>query len=162
DFADMDARLVILDCDGVLVDSEVLSNDVLAEELTAAGLPTTSSESRDAYQGMLLADIAAHAQRQLGRALPSDWQTRFERRRDAAFVLGLRAVPGAEAAVRRLHAAGLRTCVASQGKPEKVRLTLGLTGLIGLFDGDALFSAYSVARGKPHPDLFLHAATRMG
>jgi HAD superfamily hydrolase (TIGR01509 family) len=158
----MDHALVILDCDGVLVDSEVLSNEVLARELSAAGLPTTTSESRRAYQGMLLADIAAAAEEQLGRPLPPGWQDRYERERDAAFARGLRAVPGVEAALGRLRDAGLGLCVASQGKLEKMRLTLGLTGLLPLLDEHALFSTYSVPRGKPHPDLFLHAAAVMG
>jgi beta-phosphoglucomutase-like phosphatase (HAD superfamily) len=59
-------------------------------------------------------------------------------------------------------AAGVKVCVASQGKPDKTELTLGITGLRGLFGADALFSAYSVPRGKPHPDLFLLAARSMG
>jgi HAD superfamily hydrolase (TIGR01509 family) len=157
-----DLRLVIFDCDGVLVDSEPISNRVLAEALTAEGLPTTLQDALAEYKGLLLSDTVAHAEAKLGRALPDGWVAGFERDRNEAFRRELAPVPGAAAAVERLSAAGLAVCVTSQGKLEKTRLTLGLTGLRDLFAPGALFSAYSVARGKPHPDLFLHAAAVMG
>jgi beta-phosphoglucomutase-like phosphatase (HAD superfamily) len=153
--------LVIFDCDGVLVDSEVISNEVLARALTAEGLPTTLKEARREFQGLLLADIVTRAEAKLGRKLPDDWLERYERERDAAFRRELRPVAGAAGAVSHISAGGLSVCVASQGKLEKTRLSLGLTGLGDLFEQDALFSAYSVPRGKPHPDLFLHAAATM-
>jgi HAD superfamily hydrolase (TIGR01509 family) len=156
-----DLELVIFDCDGVLVDSEVISNDVLARSLTAEGLPTTLAEARRDYQGLLLADVVSRAQAKLGRSLPEGWLVRFERDRAEAFHRELRPVPGAAEAVRRVSAAGVAVCVASQGKAEKTRFSLGLTGLRHLFRSEALFSAESVPRGKPHPDLFLHAAAVM-
>jgi beta-phosphoglucomutase-like phosphatase (HAD superfamily) len=73
----------MFDCDGVLVDSEAISNRVLAEMLTAEGLPTTLAQSRRNYQGMLLADICSRAEGKLGRALPGDWLAHYERERDA-------------------------------------------------------------------------------
>jgi HAD superfamily hydrolase (TIGR01509 family) len=155
-------QLVIFDCDGVLVDSEPISNRVLAEMLSAQGLPTTLAQSRREYQGLLLQDIVRVAERQLGRSLPEDWQEGFEAQRDAAFRRELEPVAGAAEAVWRVRAAGVARCVASQGKPHKIRLSLELTGLRELFADHELFSAYSVARGKPHPDLFLHAAASMG
>jgi HAD superfamily hydrolase (TIGR01509 family) len=157
-----DVQLVIFDCDGVLVDSEPISNDVLARMLTAEGLPTTLSEARRDYQGLLLADVLAHAEAKLGRALPDDWLAQYERDRAAAFHRDLKAVPEAAEIVERIGAAGLDVCVASQGKLEKTRLSLRLTGLRRLFSERELFSAESVPRGKPHPDLFLHAAATMG
>jgi HAD superfamily hydrolase (TIGR01509 family) len=157
-----DLQLVIFDCDGVLVDSEVISNEVLARALTAEGLPTTLAEARRDYQGLLLADIRSQAEEKLGRSLPEDWLERYERDRAEAFHRELRPVPGAADAVKRIIAAEVAVCVASQGKLEKTRLSLGLTGLRDLFRAGALFSAYSVPRGKPHPDLFLHAAAAMG
>jgi HAD superfamily hydrolase (TIGR01509 family) len=153
--------LIIFDCDGVLVDSEVISNEVLARALSVEGLPTTLAEARSRYQGLLLADVAARAEQLLGRALPRDFLERFERDRDEAFRRKLRPIPDAASTVRRIRAAGVDVCVASQGKLEKTRLSLGVTGLRGLFPDEALFSAYSVARGKPHPDLFLRAAATM-
>jgi HAD superfamily hydrolase (TIGR01509 family) len=157
-----DLQLVIFDCDGVLVDSEVISNEVLARSLTEQGLPTTLAQARADYQGLLLAEIDSRAQAELGRPLADDWLERYERDRAAAFRRELRAVPGAAEAVKRVRAAAVPVCVASQGKLEKTRLSLRLTQLDALFPDEVLFSAYSVARGKPHPDLFLHAAATMG
>lgn len=157
-----DLQLVIFDCDGVLVDSEVISNEVLAQALTAEGLPTTLTEARREYQGLLLGEIVARAQAKLGRSLPEDWLTRYERDRAEAFHRELEPVQGAAEAVQRISAAEVAVCVASQGKLEKTRLSLGLTGLRDLFPAGALFSAWSVPRGKPHPDVYLHAASVMG
>jgi HAD superfamily hydrolase (TIGR01509 family) len=153
---------VIFDCDGVLVDSEPLSTAVLAAALSAVGLPTSSDQAHDAYRGMLLADITERVQDRLGSSLPADFWERFEHDRNLVFKSSLRPVPGAGEAVRAVKAAGIRVCVASQGKLEKTELTLRLTGLRGLFAQRAVFSAYTAARGKPHPDLFLYAATQMG
>jgi HAD superfamily hydrolase (TIGR01509 family) len=155
-------QLLIFDCDGVLVDSESISNGVLADLLTAEGMPTTLSEARRAYQGLMLSEVLARAEARLGRALPDDWLATFERERAARFRRELRPVKGANEAVRRIAAAGIPVCVASQGKLSKTRLSLALTGLDRLFPEDSRFSAYSVAKGKPAPDLFLHAARAMG
>jgi HAD superfamily hydrolase (TIGR01509 family) len=153
---------VIFDCDGVLVDSEVISNRVLAAMLTEQGLPTTLPQARREYQGLLLADVLARVEAKLGRSLPADWLARYEDERAESFRRELQPVAGAAEAVGRLYDAGLRVCVASQGKLEKTRLSLALTGLDHLFPEHVRFSAYSVANGKPAPDLFLHAATTMG
>jgi beta-phosphoglucomutase-like phosphatase (HAD superfamily) len=157
-----DLRLVIFDCDGVLVDSEVISNRVLAHMLSAEGLPTTLTEARRDYQGLLLGDVFERAQQKLGRALPRDLSSRFERERAEAFQRELLPVTGAAEAIERVRAAGVDVCVASQGKLEKTRLSLDIAGLRCLIPERALFSAWSVPRGKPHPDLFLHAAAEMG
>jgi HAD superfamily hydrolase (TIGR01509 family) len=157
-----DPQLVIFDCDGVLVDSEVISSGVLAEMLTAEGLSTTLTEARRDYQGLLLADVLSRAGEKLARTLPPDWLTRYETERAAAFHRGLEPVARAAETVQRVTTAGIAVCVASQGKLSKTRLSLALTGLDHLFPEAARFSAYSVAHGKPAPDLFLHAAASMG
>src|ERR1700683_473118 len=126
-------QLVIFDCDGVLVDSEVISNEVLARALTEQGLPTTLAQSRRDYQGLLLADIDSRAEAKLGRPLAEDGLQRYERDRAAVFRRELRAVRGVAEAVRRIQAAGVAVCVASQGKFEKTRLSLKLTQLDPLF-----------------------------
>ncbi len=155
-------RLVIFDCDGVLVDSELISNAVLARVMTRAGLPTTTEEALATYQGLMLDDIVARAEDRHDRRLPTSFLDDFQRERAVEFESHLVPVPGAEAAVRAVKAAGVEVCVASQGQVKKTEMTLGLAGLRPLFEDRALFSAYGVARGKPHPDLFLHAAEVMG
>jgi HAD superfamily hydrolase (TIGR01509 family) len=153
---------VIFDCDGVLVDSERIANRVLAEVLTDCGLPTTEDEAVDQYKGRILRDVTARAEASLGRPLPDGWIDRFESARAGAFREELKAIPGAREAVQAVTDAGVRACVATQGKPNKTELTLGLTGLRELFEDNTVFTAYEVERGKPFPDLFLHAAESMG
>lgn len=157
-----DLQLVIFDCDGVLVDSEVISNGVLARMLTEEGLPTTVVQARRDFQGLLLSEVGERVQQKLGRPLAHDWIAQFERLRAERFRCELQPVPGAADAVEQVRAGGVAVCVASQGKLEKTELSLELTGLRSLFADRALFSAHTVARGKPHPDLFLHAASEMG
>ncbi len=155
-------ELVIFDCDGVLVDSEVISNEVLARILTSEGLPTTLAEARRDYQGFLLTDIRDRAQARLGQSLSPNWLAEYEHERAEEFHRSLKAVQGAAEAVQRVKAAGLKVCVASQGALAKTRLTLGLTGLRELFPPGALFSAHDVPRPKPDPALFRQAAATMG
>jgi len=155
-------ELVIFDCDGVLVDSEPISAAVLARALSSAGLLTSASQALDDYKGLLLSEAVARAEERLGAALAPGFAAAFERDRTRELKRSLRPIAEAAVTVEALRAAGVSVCVASQGKLEKTELTLTLTGLRPLFGSDALFSAYSVARGKPHPDLFLHAARVMG
>jgi HAD superfamily hydrolase (TIGR01509 family) len=155
-------ELVIFDCDGVLVDSEPLSNTVLAAALTRAGLPTTPEQAVATYKGLHIRDVLQHAEQALGAPLPAGFVPAFEDARAEAFQRELMPVHGAADAVAAIRAAGIAVCVASQGKRSKTELTLGLTGLRSLFGENAVFSAHAVERGKPHPDLFLHAAHAMG
>jgi beta-phosphoglucomutase-like phosphatase (HAD superfamily) len=158
----VDVELVIFDCDGVLVDSEVISNRVLAAMLSEQGMPTTLPQARAEYQGLLSADVLARAEAKSGRSFPAGWLAQYEAERAEAFRRELAPVAGASETVEELRAAGLKVCVASQGKLAKTRLSLALTGLDHLFPDRARFSAHAVANGKPAPDLFLHAAAGDG
>lgn len=149
---------VIFDCDGVLVDSETISNRILAEVLTAIGLPMTTEQSRGHFLGKAWTTNIQTIERLLGAPPPPELLVTYRTARDAAFADGLRAVPGIHQALERID---LPTCVASSGDHGKMRLTLGMTGLLDRFEG-RIFSATEVAHGKPAPDLFLHAAARMG
>ena len=151
--------LIIFDCDGVLVDSEPISNRLMAERLTAAGLPTTTEQCVERYMGGSLASLMADAERRLGHRLPDSFAADFDAACFAVFDAELEAVAGIEALLDSLD--GVATCVASSGAHAKLRRTLGRTGLLPRFEG-RIFSASDVARGKPSPDLFLHAAERMG
>ena len=149
---------VIFDCDGVLVDSEPISNRVLAAMLTEAGLPLTPEESMAAFLGRAWSSNAEIIEARLGRPLAADFRPRYLTAMLAAFELELEPVPGIEAA---LDAIDNPSCVASSGPHEKMRMTLAHTGLLERFEG-RMFSATEVAHGKPAPDLFLHAARQMG
>ena len=148
--------LVIFDCDGVLVDSERLAVRVEARLLAELGWPLSEDEILERFVGRSDAYLLAEIEAALGRAVP-DWPARYTAALRDAFTGELRAVDGVVAALGDI---GLPTCVASSGTTEKVRFTLGLTGLLERFDG-RIFSATEVAEGKPAPDLFLHAAARM-
>ncbi len=154
----MPIELVIFDCDGVLVDSERLANAVLAELLTEAGLPTTFDDSVERYMGMSMPAVLVEAGARLGRPLPADLLDRYHEAVFAAFDRELEPVEGVAEVVAAL---GWPSCVASNGEHERMRRTLGRTGLQAHFAG-RVFSATEVARGKPHPDLFLYAADQMG
>lgn len=152
--------LVIFDNDGVLVDSEPISNAVLAATLTALGLPTTTQAVVGTYVGMSLRDIRARAEEELGRALPADFEMQFEDALIAEFERSLRPVVGARELVARLVDLGVSICVASSGSHRRLRASLAQCGLLDVFGG-AVFSSDDVARGKPAADLFLAAARAM-
>jgi len=150
--------LVIFDCDGVLVDSERIAvrvNVALGAEL---GWPLTEAEVIDRFIGRSTASIAEQFAARLGTAAADRWRERFELLHHEAVEAGLAPVDGITEA---LDAIGVPTCIASSGSHAKMRHTLGRTGLLPRFEG-RIFSATEVARGKPAPDLFLHAAARMG
>lgn len=153
--------LIIFDCDGVLVDSEVIANAVMAEEITALGWPVSTDDCLKNFKGSHLDDVMAVIEAKIGRALPEDWLPNLRAKSDLAFRADLQPVPGVHEVLDRLSELGLPHCVASQGPHEKMAVTLEVTGLKPRFEG-RVFSAYEVARGKPHPDLFLHAAETMG
>jgi HAD superfamily hydrolase (TIGR01509 family) len=140
----------------VLVDSEAISNRVLAGLLTEIGLPMTPDESVDAFLGRSWKTVVAYADERGG--LPEGFRRRYLDAMFAAFETELRPVPGVVAA---LDAITLPNCVASSASHEKMRFTLGHTGLRARFEG-RVFSAAEVQHGKPAPDLFLHAAASMG
>ena len=157
----MNFDLIIFDCDGVLVDSEPIANRILAESLQETGFPVSYATCVRDYVGLSLGSCFALIEEQFGKPVPDGFENKLQRRTFAAFENELRAIEGIDAAVDAIRGAGARVCVASSGDHEKMQVTLGITGLWELFAPD-IFSATEVARGKPHPDLFLHAAERMG
>ena len=149
-------ELVIFDCDGVLVDSEPIAVRVGAHLITELGWSVTEAEVVDRFVGRSDRYMVGEIEANVGRSLP-DWQTRYEAALHAAFRSELAPVAGIVAAIDEL---ALPTCVASSGSHDKMRLTLGLTGLYERFVG-RIYSASQVANGKPAPDLFLYAAEQM-
>jgi HAD superfamily hydrolase (TIGR01509 family) len=153
--------LVIFDCDGVLVDSEPLSNACFARALRREGLDWSVEETMHRLMGRSLKSCVEIVEGVLGRKLPEGFADRLQEDTYQAFRdAPLRAVNGVKEAALAVRAAGATICVASSGAQEKMGLTLRLTGLWEIFEGH-IFSASEVPRGKPFPDLFLHAALRM-
>ena len=153
--------MVIFDCDGVLVDSEPLANASFSRALKAQGLDWSVEETMRRLMGRSLKSCVEICEAELGRKLPDDFVEKMQAVTYQSFCdAPLQPVPGVKEAVLALQAAGVSTCVASSGSPEKMKFTLGLTGLWELFDG-RIFSSSQMPRGKPFPDLFLHAAISM-
>jgi len=148
---------VIFDCDGVLIDSERLAVKVDVVMLRELGWPLSEAEVIERLVGRSDLDTQAEIEAHLGRKLPPGWQKRFEPLYREAFESDLTPVAGVVEALDRI---ALTSCVASSGTHEYLRYTLGLTGLYERFAGH-IFSVEDVTRGKPAPDLFLHAAERM-
>ncbi|MEV5974190.1 HAD family hydrolase [Streptomyces sp. NPDC051921] len=154
--------LIIFDNDGVLVDSEPISNRLLAGYLTELGHPTTYEESVRDYMGSAMHRIHELVEERSGQRLPAEFDDTFHARVFAAFERELEAVAGAADVLKRLAAEGIPYCVASSGSHERIRVGHRKTGLDAHFREGVVFSAEDVGRGKPAPDLFLHAAERMG
>ncbi len=149
---------MIFDCDGVLVDTELISNTVLARLLTEAGLPMTYEDCMRDFRGRSIQSVMAIADERFGRAWEFDVGERYYAEVEEVFRRELEPVPGVIAALDRIS---LPSCVASSGPHHKMAVTLRTTGLWERFEG-RIFSATEVAAGKPAPDLFLHAAAYMG
>lgn len=151
-------ELVIFDCDGVLVDSERLAIKIDVQVLARLGWPMAEAEVIERFVGVSDAHFRQAIESHLGRRLSDDWQGEFEPLYRSAFAAELGPVDGIVDALNRFT---LPTCVASSGTHDKMRYTLGLTGLYDRFHG-RIFRATEVPRGKPSPDLLLYAAARMG
>jgi HAD superfamily hydrolase (TIGR01509 family) len=153
--------LIVFDCDGVLVDSERLSIRVDAIYLERLGWPMREAEIIERFVGRSDADMRAAIEDHLGRPIPPDVEAEFNRLYREMFEAELEPVEGIVAALETIEASGILVCVASSGGHEKIRRSLELTGLTRFFD-ERIFSATDVERGKPAPDLFLHAAASLG
>lgn len=153
-------ELVIFDCDGVLVDSEPVANALLIDNLSGYGLHLTPEDCERMFVGGTMAG-AGETARRMGADLPRDWVDRIYAQLYARLAEGVPAVPGIVDLLDRLDAESVPYCVASNGSIEKMRITLGQTGLWDRF-ADRMFSAHLLGVAKPDPGLFLAAARKMG
>ena len=151
-------ELVIFDCDGVLVDSEVIGKSVLAQAATQEGAAIGEDEALRLFRGLSMAECVAEIERQLGRRVRETFVADVRQAMAMAFESQLQAVEGIHAA---LAAIASQVCVASNGTMAKMPHALRLTGLLDHFEG-RIFSAYDVGTWKPDPGLFLHAARTLG
>ena len=156
----MRPELVIFDCDGVLVDSEVVSNRVLAENLGRYGLSLTLAETMRTFVGGSMVTVRDKA-RAMGADLPGDWIEEIYVEIYGALERGVEVIAGIPALLDRLDGEGIGYCVASNGSQRKMDITLGHTGLAPRFDARR-YSAHELGVAKPDPGLFLHAATALG
>ncbi len=151
--------LIIFDCDGVLVDSERVANEVFAQVLEeVCGLKLTLDDMFDTFVGHSRAQCLQKVEAMIGEPPPAELGLRYQRDIDDALKQTVQAIDGIEAVLQKLS---LPYCVASSGSHDKMKMTLGKTGLMRFFDGN-IFSTSDVDRGKPHPDIYLHAAFTMG
>jgi HAD superfamily hydrolase (TIGR01509 family) len=151
-----DLDLIIFDCDGVLVDSEVLSCQCLSESLATYGIALGLTEALELFLGLNTAAVLQHYGGQ-GRPIPTSFLTDLKSRVRRTFQAALQPIPGVASLLDRLHTP---FCLASSSDLERVSLSLARTGLASYF-GDRLYTSQMVARGKPAPDLFLYAAEKM-
>ncbi len=150
--------LVIFDCDGVLVDSERPANRLLTRYLNDHGIDIAVEETEATFVGLSLKTCAELVHTRFGVRLPDNFVQEIRRLTAEVLAREVTAIAGVRQAVTALEGP---TCVASSGEVSKMQLTLGTTGILDLFDG-RLYSATMVKRGKPAPDLFLHAARQCG
>ena len=149
-------NLIIFDCDGVLVDSEVLSCRCLSQALATHGIDLSVDQALDLFLGRSVTVVFQHYQA-LGRAIPEQFAAELATGVRAAFVSSLCPIEGVKSVLEGLR---IPHCVASSSDVDRVSFSLALTGLAPHFD-TRLYTSQMVARGKPAPDLFLYAAERM-
>ena len=153
----MNPDLVIFDCDGVLVDSEVISCRAHAQTLTRHGYPITEEEVLHRFLGVSDREARRMIEHEIGRRLPDDFEAEVKEATLKFYAGDLKAITGVAAAIATID---VPKCVASSGTPEKIRHGLECAGLYEQLTPH-IFSAVQVERGKPAPDLFLFAASKM-
>lgn len=156
----MRPQLVIFDCDGVLVDTEAVANDCMANVFCEIGFATTGPDCRRLFQGKTIEDVCREVANLTGQPYDPSFSGIVHERVEEVLAKGVEPVPGVIELVNDIARNSIAYCVASSGSVQKMQLTLGSVGLLPLMQG-RLFSAQDVARGKPHPDVFVAAASAM-
>ncbi|TMM56293.1 HAD family hydrolase [Maribacter algarum] len=151
-------KCIIFDCDGVLVDSEVLGNQVMVDLANEYGANINLSFALENFKGGFLKDCIQQIESIVGKVLPKDFEREYRKRSFEIFKNNLQPVTGVEDVLKELN---ISFCVASSGPQEKIRLNLKTTGLLSYFN-ENIFSCYDIEKWKPDPAVFLHAATTMG
>ena len=153
-----DYDLVIFDCDGTLVDSEHLSNTLLAEMLRELGMECNDEEIIEMFAGTSFEKITAYLEETLASGPPFDFEKEFRKRCKVIFENELLPIDGVKQFIESLDC---KKCVASNGPLEKMQITLLAAGLKSYFPDDCIFSAYDIQKWKPEPELFLHTSATM-
>ena len=154
-------KAVLFDFDGVLVNSEIIALAELRDCLSEFGIRLGWDELIDTFLGSSFEDIQDYVERKTGKSPGPSFRESWYARLFARYARGLKVIPGALELLDQLDARGVAYCVASGGSYKRLTFALDVTGLKNRFDGRA-FSADSVAKGKPEPDLFLYAIEQLG
>ncbi len=160
----MNFDAILFDCDGVLVDSEAITNAVIADTLNAYGAQVTVAQAMDAFLGRSLRESADVVARLIGRTPPETFFTDFLRERDLALAARVEPVSGVAAVIAHLQAIGKPFAVASGADVHKMGITLGRCGLLAAFKEPSvrMFGSDHVTHSKPAPDVYLYAAKALG
>jgi HAD superfamily hydrolase (TIGR01509 family) len=158
EFKPAEIHLVIFDCDGVLIDSELISGSILIRLLGEVGVTVDAAYVQRHFLGRSFAKVAAEIRESFRCNLAADFEERYRRELAAAFAKELRPVAGVEAVLVQM---GVPFCMATSSSPQRAAMSLELSGLAHHFD-KRVFTSSQVANGKPAPDLFLYAASAMG
>lgn len=151
-------KCIIFDCDGVLVDSELIANKTIVEMAAELGVLIDLEYAIKYFSGVSIAYTLSQIEKKIGQPLPDNFENEFRKRTFNAFKMDLLAVDGVKELLDKIE---VPVCVASSGPFEKLKLSLSVTGLIHYF-GDNIFSSYQINSWKPNPDIFLFAAEKMG
>lgn len=154
----MKYNCLIFDCDGILVDSEVIANEVIVEMAASVGVKINLDYAINNFSGVSLKSTIEYIENKLGTALPDDFENEFRRLTFKKFRTELKPVEGVTELLNNIV---VPCCVASSGPHEKLKLSLTITNLISKFEG-RIFSSYEIGSWKPDPGIFLYAAKRMG
>ncbi|WP_299115321.1 HAD family phosphatase [uncultured Winogradskyella sp.] len=150
-------KCIIFDCDGVLVDSESIGNQILVDMANELGANINLDYGFEHFKGNALSVVANHVSKLINKPLPNNFIEEYRRRSYQAFKENISPVENIEHVLQNLR---IPFCVASSGPEEKIRLNLSLTGLLSYFE-DKIFSCYTIQKWKPEPDIFLLAAKTM-
>ncbi|WP_162497547.1 HAD family hydrolase [Aureibaculum marinum] len=154
----MKYKCIIFDCDGVLVDSEAISTQVMVDLLKTVDYHINIETAIDLFTGLALKDNFALVEKEIGKKLPDNFEDTYRKLSFEAFQRDLQPIDGVQALLEKLT---VPYCVASSGPVNKIKLNLKITNLLPYFDNN-IFSCYEIKSWKPEPDIFLHAAKTMG
>ena len=155
----MQYKCVIFDCDGVLVDSESIGATVWVEMAKTMGLSISFEKAFNEFTGKSFNSIAEYLSEQAKRDIPDDFEKHFREKTYSAFQADLQPIKGIHEVLKNMT---VPYCVASSGPIEKINLNLTKVDLIQFFSADRIFSCYQIAKWKPDPAIYLHAAKKMG
>ncbi|OXA76446.1 haloacid dehalogenase superfamily, subfamily IA, variant 3 with third motif having DD or ED [Flavobacterium aquidurense] len=154
----MEVKCIIFDCDGVLVDTEKIGNEILLSMAAEHGFEMKIEDAYSNFNGRNLKECFLHVENSIGKKLPDNFESEYRERSFEAFETQVKPMEGVVAFIEKLK---ISYCVASSGPVEKIRLNLEVAGLLDKFEGK-IFSAYQIDSWKPDPGIFLFAAKQMG